>query len=362
VKETIFVVSDLHLDAVTLGVPRLNEVRAALSFVVDQVNATPNAWLVFNGDAFDPDKLAAHRCSAKLIEYYRALKRPEQSLWVAGNHDVVDDGEGTTTLSSLEAAGAPVFSAPDCDKYFTNNSAMILPYPGRGAWSYDPAEEVRKFAPYKPVLVFGHLSDKGCQPGSESEDMASGRDVDWPHDELEVRMPQAVRIGGHYHRGGRYGNLHVVGAPARFNFGEQASIPSYLRIEIAGTKVEVFREYYPNPRGLYSLRGQSGVQKVPSEFRKGDIVRVLFESDEEHDRAYELTKLLDDAGAAATKLTRLVAGDRAPIEIDVPLSSTDSAKDGFEVAAQLAREWPNADAEFREALSGLVDELKGKHS
>ena len=240
----ILVSSDWHGDALTAGVPR----RADIIRHVDKMLEEEFNLFVFGGDLTDPDTPGAHAA----IEYActvaaRLADRGIISCWVAGNHDTVEDGLGTTTLSALrgiEVGGSKlkspirVFNKPSATLLNTPAGTVAfvaLPYPSL-ATHYDPADFVKRLRPLPegtPCLVMGHLWMKGDEgSGSESTDMARGRPVYWPVKELEEKFPNALLVGGHYHRQGFMGGVLMVGTMDRLTAGEQLHHPRYLLLEV----------------------------------------------------------------------------------------------------------------------------------
>lgn len=104
----ILIISDLHLDWVTHGVPRLSDLESALEIVLDTVQAEDVETVLVLGDLFDPDGgSGVFQAMSVAINFASVLSRADvTSLWIAGNHDVIEDGSGTTTLSPLAAMGS----------------------------------------------------------------------------------------------------------------------------------------------------------------------------------------------------------------------------------------------------------------
>jgi DNA repair exonuclease SbcCD nuclease subunit len=103
----VIVTSDWHLDKLTLGVSRFADIVDAANEVVDyavQSNRHESrSVFVFAGDLCNPDTprcwaavRAATRMRAKLIEGC------VPSVWLTGNHDVMEDGNGSHTLMALD--------------------------------------------------------------------------------------------------------------------------------------------------------------------------------------------------------------------------------------------------------------------
>lgn len=235
----IVVASDAHLDRVTLGVRRFDEVAGVLRAAAEHAIRSKADAFVFAGDLADPDGgSVVLRCAAEAVKVASSLANAEiSSYWMTGNHDVAEDGLGTSTLEPVRHVHgfADVVDSPQLEKFWNGRSGgyvLMLPFPSR-VRDYDPAEAVRGlllsglaqdgavFGGTSPLVVVSHLSVPGMHPGSEVGEMARNRDVGLPISalkEVAAKRPVLV-VQGHYHRGGRYVvdglPIHVVGAPAR---------------------------------------------------------------------------------------------------------------------------------------------------
>jgi hypothetical protein len=237
--------SDWHLDWTTNGKRREAEILAAVERSVSVAIDERADLYAFCGDLCNPDGWNVLAASAYAIRFAaRLAKACIPSLWLAGNHDVVEDGRGTTTLTPLLAYAEhePLVTVANrplvLDLMATAGASVVaLPYVAR-SMNYDPAVSVRTIAAgmSKPAkqkcLVLGHLSLPNQHPGSETTDMARGRDVPWPLEELGRHLPQAVLVGGHYHRAGDASGVLIVGAPARLTHGEEDYTPSLTVLEL----------------------------------------------------------------------------------------------------------------------------------
>lgn len=240
----ILAVSDLHADWTTAGVARYEDVESSLERAVERAIDWKADLFAFAGDLADPDSQRVHLATALAARTAKRLKDSGiQSIWIAGNHDVVTDGTGATTLSALKAAfDGPmvrVDETPTCHVGWIRNDLAIvtLPYCAP-SHNYSPATFVeavrsRVHSSWK-LLVVGHLMLEGIEPGSETTDMARGRDVFWPLEAIrELRKDRrVVCIGGHYHRRQDYEGVHIVGSLERLTFGEEGNAPGWLEVEL----------------------------------------------------------------------------------------------------------------------------------
>lgn len=229
--------SDAHLDAYTSGVERFDDICAAVWDVFEAARAERADALIFTGDWCDPDDGAsALRCSAVAVRLAReASCVGMRSYWVAGNHDVVTDGTGTTTLTPLRRAGIPgCHVAEEPCVWFPGGDVMFiaLPYtaPDRG---YDPGAVLRSIEDRcARTVVLSHLMLEGIIPGVETTDMARGRNVVLPVAEAKRLFPGVLVLNGHFHKRQVFNGVQIVGALSRHTHGEEDHEPGFLIIDV----------------------------------------------------------------------------------------------------------------------------------
>ena len=248
-KGCLTVVSDAHLDARTAGVERFDEIREsfeeAVKHAIDRRSANPStpSLFVFCGDLCDSDDgRDVLRASAYAVDVaVRLMLSGIRSLWIAGNHDIVEDGQTTVLepLKGLERGDGrlprPIVASTE-PVYFrlgwppppeSMTTVLALPY---SPTPYDAAAALRE----GPDLVFGHLMLPGMHPGSESAEFACGKDRMFPLEELRAmkRRPRLV-VNGHYHRHQTTEDgIVIVGSLARLTFAETQGAPGYLSIDL----------------------------------------------------------------------------------------------------------------------------------
>lgn len=228
----IVAVSDLHLDAVTHGVSRFQEVTKAVDQSVQYAIAQRASAYMFLGDLCDPDSgPIVFRCIEVAI---RAAVRLHQhlipSLWLAGNHDVIEAKEAGTTLSPLRSLGLDAVYVLEEPRVFSPKGLFQV-----CALPFTPS--VRPYDPEKAIpdegvdVCIGHLNIEGLAPGSETTEMPRGREVMFPVDKA-VSKSKLV-IGGHYHKQQRTPEgVYIVGSSAVLSFGEEFNSPGFLALKV----------------------------------------------------------------------------------------------------------------------------------
>lgn len=247
--------SDWHLDAVTAGLERCLEVKAYASELVQVVEREEVDLVLHLGDLLDPGHLRDSAYQRVLFQLAAQLNSAARygSIWLPGNHDVLDEAEPTSTLSPLAAASAAWAShdpnplqVVELPKFVMRKlpegraNFLCLPYVSRATMNtavYQEAfqEALRQAEGRSNLVVLSHLSLPGMHPGSE-EEMPRGREVAFPLQEVKKLNPALV-LQGHYHKRQtvKVSGLvvEVVGAPVRFTFGERADGPrGYLLVEL----------------------------------------------------------------------------------------------------------------------------------
>jgi DNA repair exonuclease SbcCD nuclease subunit len=241
----VVVVSDLHPDVSTAGFPRFDDVQAALDQAVEYAIQN-DAVFFFLGDLVtnDPPNDVMIRCIGMAQRAAHHLAAAGLlSCWIAGNHDVFEDGLGTTALDPLERTGC-VRDGERIGRVIVSKSepmviqigllklAVTFPF-APTSHGYDPLAEARKIADRdRVVLVGSHLMLEGIGPGSETQDFPRGRDLFLPIDEIRQLFPNAVIVSGHYHTRELYRGVQVVGSLVRLTRGERHDEPGFLVLEV----------------------------------------------------------------------------------------------------------------------------------
>lgn len=238
------IASDWHADASTNGLDRFDEIRDAAYAValsaVDSKKKGIDSAFIFAGDLCDPDTTRAFRAIALAIEIALFLAHAKvPSLWIAGNHDVIENDRGSTVLeplrliadrqTSITVAENPMYWS------FRGSCVMALPFVAR-ANAYDPEEFVERSTSLVPdlALIVGHLTVPSAQRGSESDDFARGRDMIFPVETCRKRWGnRCILVNGHYHRKQvTKDGVHIPGSLVRLRHDEEQHEPGYLVIEV----------------------------------------------------------------------------------------------------------------------------------
>ena len=231
--------SDWHADWLTLGHRRYEEVAEAVAHSVSYaIEQHVNAY-VFLGDLTDPDSGGGtfRAINLAMTMAVRLARSGIRSIWIAGNHDVCEDGTGATTLDPLRALDGPfpvdVVTEP---RLIGGTQEMVLCLPfAPASHGYDVATEAERLYPESGrVVVAAHLMLPGIHPGSETEDMPRGREVLFPGEQTRGAV---ARMNGHYHARQTHGlgdggpDVIIPGSLARLGFGEESNEPGFLLVD-----------------------------------------------------------------------------------------------------------------------------------
>ncbi len=239
----VLVSSDWHADARTIGHARFGDVDQAVRQMVEDAITHKVDCFCFLGDLCDPDSGSTVFRSVELaISAATELSKAQiPTIWLAGNHDVIEDGTGDTTLSPLRplqkvAGMTMLFERPGYVE-LGGVRFVLLPYTAL-SHTYDPEEVVRNAVwSTAGTIVLAHLSVAGVEPGEETNEMPRGRDVLFPRRMFSDQMESVHCFNGHYHRQQThelpgFRPVHIPGAPCRFTFGEESNRPGYLLVEV----------------------------------------------------------------------------------------------------------------------------------
>lgn len=225
--------SDLHLDAVTAGMRRADDLDLALANVVEIAVSRECDAVACLGDIADPDcgsiLVRAVDSMLNMIAVLNSYKK--RSYFVAGNHDTVEDGSGVTTLRPLRHSASVVAERPMTVLDPSGLAIILLPYPSR-ATAYDPELYVRENCK-GGELVLGHMTGiDGVEVGSESRDFARGSAMPFPL--RECRRQNALFLAnGHFHRQQvTAGGIHIPGSLELLRFDEEGNQPGVMIVEV----------------------------------------------------------------------------------------------------------------------------------
>jgi DNA repair exonuclease SbcCD nuclease subunit len=237
----IVVTSDWHGDWVTHGVRRFLEIEEAVHETVDRaVEENADAY-VFLGDLCNPDSgSSVFRVIRLAMEAAIRLREREiASIWISGNHDVIEDGSGETTLTPLRAlvdaskkTPVCVFESPGEAVLFGRRGGpatkfFALPYTPTNR-QYSPPDVAAQHA--RDAVVLSHLTEiSGVAPGEEFLEMPRGRGIRLP---LEQLGSAKMILQGHFHRQQKVGPVWIPGSLARLTFCEETHSPGYLVLEV----------------------------------------------------------------------------------------------------------------------------------
>ncbi len=237
----LLLTGDWHSDFLTAGVRRYEDVENAALQLVSAAHNHNVDYFIFLGDLSDPEgAIWANRLAIKVT---RQLGNKVASIWLVGNHDVVEDGYGTHTMIPLAATGVTVLDQPVARRLRAGSASqgvseiwlVAFPYTST-ARTYDPAKKVAELAEEIPkgaqVIVISHLMLEGIGPGSETKDMARGRDVFLPVVLLRAVFPDCTIYNGHYHTAQTFNGVHLPGSLVRLTQSEIGNVSGYLIGEV----------------------------------------------------------------------------------------------------------------------------------
>lgn len=232
----ILATGDWHLDHVTRGVSRFAELERAVNETVVAAWEQKVDVYCFIGDLMDPDVGAVnYRALDVALGAMCELNRARiPSIWVAGNHDVVETAELTTTLTPLRKVAEHLTNVFVAELPAIIEMQMvnftILPFTP-STYAYVPEEFVRAKMP-EGSIVLSHLNVPGVIPGEETTEMPRGREVVYPMDAVLARKPRSM-IQGHFHRRQvTKEGMQIPGSLGVLSFGEEGNTPGFLILDV----------------------------------------------------------------------------------------------------------------------------------
>lgn len=246
---TLLNTSDWHVNVSTGGFRRFEDITRSVRETAEIAVQDRHDYYLFTGDLHDPDANGdGYLYSRFLIETaIYVMERGVKFIAIPGNHDVVENGRGTTTLSALAALmgshqyGERLYVVEEPGLISLPDAEFIaLPFTSHDR-NYDPAQAIRDCTNLMrssklPVIVAGHLNIEGIEIGSETTDFPRGRDIFFPQqacDDLAATGREVFKVNGHYHKAQTFEGIHVPGAVARLTFGkEEEYTPGFQVIEV----------------------------------------------------------------------------------------------------------------------------------
>ena len=162
----LVVTSDWHLDAVTTGVSRFDELVSAAWQTVDaaislKARTKEPVVFLFLGDLCDPDcGVDAWKIATAVTSMAIKLGENElPSVWLVGNHDVIEDGSGRSTLSPLMAlwpSGLVTVASTPAEIEIEGVTFQTFPFVAR-ANAYTPEDFVGNARAKSSTVVLSHL-------------------------------------------------------------------------------------------------------------------------------------------------------------------------------------------------------------
>jgi DNA repair exonuclease SbcCD nuclease subunit len=258
-KTKVLFTSDWHVDAMTAGIARESEIGKYVATLIAYVEREKVDVVCFCGDAFDPGSMREAQWSSFMFDALHRITHASQcgTVWIPGNHDVIDSTSAVSTLAPLAIAQmqygeywtpwkkrAAVCESPELVLFEQCDLAVLaLPYVSRAvmndpSYAYgfdtvlDAAREHKQSG--KPAIAIGHYALPGIVPGDE-EEMMRGREIPIPSAAL-LPLDLDLVVNGHYHQRQTVScnglRVEVVGSPARFRFGEADVERGFLVVEI----------------------------------------------------------------------------------------------------------------------------------
>lgn len=231
------ITSDWHIDSRLAGVQRIDEIRGVVSHLAEESRRQDVDVIINCGDFFDPCTPRDLFWATELIRLVRQLHdaAKQGSIWIAGNHDTVQDSWGQTTLSPLAAVAdlLPGLHIVEDPTWIPGFNTLAIPHPRAGRRVHGARLDDAVALAQPGCIVAAHLIVPGALLGSESREMSRGRDETLDAATITALDPCIV-LNGHYHKPQVVAGptpIQIPGALIRHTFGEAGNDPRYLLID-----------------------------------------------------------------------------------------------------------------------------------
>ena len=248
--------SDWHVDAVTFGLSRLDELDEYWWHLHNVILAERVDLVVVAGDFFDPGSMLHAHYEVVVGSAFQMLASATtfgKIFAIAGNHDVLETNRPLSTVTPIcrFAEFASVYDSPAFKMLADERGDvgfLLLPYFSR-TWAdaelggaargpmrlIDEAIADAQRHPNARIVVVGHMTVPGAMIGSESVEMSRGRELDLPAERIRGLNPRLV-VNGHYHRPQvvTVDGLEVVipGSPLSFTTDDPSDDKGYVLVEL----------------------------------------------------------------------------------------------------------------------------------
>jgi len=250
----ILFTGDWHADHKTFGVERFAEIEASARNMVSDAIARDIDLFCFLGDLSDPDSAGLTIRSINLArECMIDLNMASiPSIWIAGNHDVLEDGSSLSNFDLLPSFGKASVVSDACSVVSgllnrndepLNLSVIACPFTASSN-PYDANDSLLELSQDirdDKLLILGHFTIPGIEPGEETTEVPRGRNVLIPYasiQPLEKKFSRMLIANGHYHKRHIFKSkecttpILIPGSPVKLTFGEAASPHGYLIAEM----------------------------------------------------------------------------------------------------------------------------------
>lgn len=249
----ILLTGDWHADHKTFGVERFSEIEHAAHNMVSVAIEKQVDVFCFLGDLSDPDSGGLTIRSVNLarecmIDLNMACI---PSIWISGNHDVLEDGSSLSNFDLLPSFEKAMVVSDGCsiitgltDRNSEPIDLAVLACPfTASSRPYDANKEVLNLATdtsLNNLLILGHFTIPGIEPGEETTDVPRGRNVLMPFvsiRQLESKYSKLLIANGHYHKQQIFKSkdcqspILIPGSPVKLTFGESMNPHGYIIVE-----------------------------------------------------------------------------------------------------------------------------------
>ncbi len=212
--------------------------------------------LIIAGDLFDTRRSLNQRCIDVTIDIFEKLSNNFDIVYViAGNHDLYyTEDMSICSLKILYGFKNVIIVKEPC----LTDGMILLP------WLFDKDEMVDN--PWGAKICIGHFEINGITLNS-SGTVADGYNLN----QSDFNGYDLV-LSGHFHKAGKYGNIHYLGAPFQHNFNDIGNVTGFYSLDTDTCELKFIE--FTNYAKHFRIKDTDEHKSI-----RGNIIELYFTND-----------------------------------------------------------------------------------
>jgi len=210
------------------------DLEKQIEFMLQESKKKKIEWLLIAGDLFDKDSVDGYWFASAMDYLEKFLDNKIKILLIPGNHDWSSVKNPITEI--VKQMKHPGIFVIECIEAIELGDCKCLCIPHiKKELLPDMNSSVKSaLAESEPDIVLGHFQPTGSVAGSEEEMFAgSSRIIE------SALFNNGIVFSGHIHKPQILGkNIHIIGSPVRFNFGERREEKRFIIYDTLDSSIE----------------------------------------------------------------------------------------------------------------------------